>query len=57
MNQEKKSGLKFVWTLTIVALIVGLIGMFDRTVNGHSNANYGSYVPWAFSWAMALARF
>lgn len=46
MNQEKNSGLKFLWTLTIVAMIIGLIGLFDRLTNGHVNANYGSYVPW-----------
>ncbi len=52
MNQEKKSGLKFVWTLTIVALIIGVFGLFDRMVNGHTNANYGSYVPWGL-WVAA----
>ena len=46
MNQEKETGLKFIWTLTIVALIVGLFGLFNRLVYGHINANYGSYVPW-----------
>ncbi len=46
MNQTNNSELKSLWKFTIVAFIIGLIGLSDRLINGHSNANYGSYVPW-----------
>lgn len=34
------------WGLTIIALIFGMVSLFDRLTNGHVNANYGSYIPW-----------
>ena len=46
MSIEKNSKDKIFWGITIVALIFGLIGLFDRMTNGHLHTNYGSYVPW-----------
>ena len=46
MNERSNSFDTFFWALAIVALIVGLIGLYDRLTHGHLNANYGSYVPW-----------
>ncbi len=46
MSIEKNSKDKIFWGITIVALIFGLIGLFDRVTNGHLHTNYGSYVPW-----------
>jgi Ni/Fe-hydrogenase subunit HybB-like protein len=37
---------RFFWVLAIIALIIGLIGLFDRLTTGHLHANYGSYIPW-----------
>ncbi|MBI5879717.1 MAG: polysulfide reductase NrfD [Chloroflexi bacterium] len=34
------------WVVAIVGFIAGGYGMYDRIVNGHVNAAYGSYVPW-----------
>ena len=34
------------WSLVIIGFFVGLFGIADRLLNGHSNLNYGSYVPW-----------
>lgn len=46
MKKEKTLPDQFFWIITIIALIVGLFGIFDRLQNGHIHANYGSYVPW-----------
>ncbi|MFQ5641046.1 MAG: NrfD/PsrC family molybdoenzyme membrane anchor subunit [bacterium] len=46
MKTQENSRNKFFWGLTILTLLVGLVGLFDRLTNGHVNANYGSYVPW-----------
>ncbi|MFQ5649933.1 MAG: NrfD/PsrC family molybdoenzyme membrane anchor subunit [bacterium] len=46
MKTQENSRNRFFWGLTIAALMVGLVGLFDRLTNGHINANYGSYVPW-----------
>ncbi len=46
MKQERTFSDRFFWGLTIIALLVGLIGLGDRLLNGHIHANYGSYVPW-----------
>ncbi len=37
-----------------LALLVGLWGFYDRFVNGHQNAAYGSYVVWGLWVAMYL---
>jgi protein NrfD len=34
------------WGITLVAFIIGLIGLYQRFMEGHQAANYGSYVPW-----------
>lgn len=46
MKTQESKWNKFFWGLTIVALAIGLVGLYDRITNGHTNANYGSYVPW-----------
>lgn len=46
MNTNKFPWNKFFWSLTIVGLCLGVIGLFDRLSNGHINTNYGSYMPW-----------
>jgi protein NrfD len=40
------------WTLWIVAAVVGGAGVFDRFVHGHRDANYGSYIVWGL-WVSA----
>ena len=32
------------WGITLVAFIIGLIGLYQRFMEGHQAANYGSYV-------------
>lgn len=34
------------WVLWFFLLMLGLVGLYDRIVNGHLPAGYGSYVPW-----------
>ena len=46
MKKERTFSDSFFWTLTIIALIVGAYGIFGRLLNGHVDANYGSYIPW-----------
>ncbi len=45
MKTQNNSWNKWFWGMTIVALVLGLLGLFDRITNGHTNANYGSSVP------------
>ncbi len=42
------------WVLIALSLIVGAWGLYDRLVNGHENAAYGSYVVWGLWVAMYL---
>lgn len=37
---------KLIFALGLVGLVAGSFGLWDRLVNGHTNAAYGSYVPW-----------
>jgi molybdopterin-containing oxidoreductase family membrane subunit len=37
---------KLIFALGLIGLVAGSFGFWDRLVNGHSNAAYGSYVPW-----------
>ncbi|MCL5995291.1 MAG: polysulfide reductase NrfD, partial [Chloroflexi bacterium] len=37
---------RVVWIVVVVALIIGLYGIYTRVVLGHQPANYGSYIPW-----------
>jgi protein NrfD len=37
---------KIIFALGLVGLVAGSFGLWDRLANGHSNAGYGSYVPW-----------
>ncbi len=46
MKKERTFSDKFFWGLTIVALIIGLVSLTDRLMNGHTHAAYGSYIPW-----------
>ncbi|MGC8782183.1 MAG: NrfD/PsrC family molybdoenzyme membrane anchor subunit, partial [Anaerolineae bacterium] len=40
------------WILAIAAFGVGLYGLYSRIAFGHTQANYGSYVPWGL-WVAA----
>ena len=42
----KKQSTTIFWILAVAGFIVGGYGLWDRIVNGHVNAAYGSYVPW-----------
>jgi len=46
MANENRSADKIFWTITLIALVIGLVALFDRLTYGHQHANYGSYVPW-----------
>ena len=47
MTEQKKSTLeKYLWFVVIISFIIGLVGLYDRLVNGHLHADYGSYIPW-----------
>lgn len=44
---ENKSNLeKILWTLVLIAFVIGVIGLIDRLIYGHQHADYGSYIPW-----------
>lgn len=45
---------KVIYILAALAVIVGAWGLYDRLVNGHQNAAYGSYVVWGLWVAMYL---
>lgn len=45
---------RIAYALCIVALLVGVWGVYDRLAHGHQNANYGSYVVWGLWVAMYL---
>jgi len=34
------------WAVGAVFVLIGSIGWYDRLLNGHENANYGSLIPW-----------
>ena len=42
-RQVIKKGL---WPFWVVALVLGVIGLYQRLAQGHLPAGYGSYVPW-----------
>ncbi len=44
--QDQTKGQKILTYLALIFFIIGLVGFVDRMYNGHTNANYGSYVPW-----------
>lgn len=51
------NGLKrLFWAAGIILFLVGLIGWYDRLVNGHINANYGTVVTWGL-WVAAYIYF
>jgi protein NrfD len=35
-----------IFALGLIGLVAGSFGLWDRLANGHTNAAYGSYVPW-----------
>src|SRR5688572_2624779 len=37
---------KYLWTIWLVLLGLGSIGVYQRFTQGHLPAGYGSYVPW-----------
>lgn len=43
MNEKS---FKILTVIGCIGLIVGMIGVADRFMNGHLHAGYGSYVPW-----------
>jgi molybdopterin-containing oxidoreductase family membrane subunit len=45
---------KVLFALSIIALLIGAWGLYDRLVFGHVHANYGSYVVWGLWVAMYL---
>jgi protein NrfD len=45
---------KVLYVLGVLALLVGVWGIYDRLVFGHANADYGSYVVWGLWVAMYL---
>ncbi len=45
---------RFFYALGGLALLLGLWGFYDRLINGHENAAYGSYVVWGLWVAMYL---
>lgn len=52
-----EQGLKRVfWGLGVLLLLAGALGLYDRLVHGHINANYGSIVTWGL-WVAAYIYF
>lgn len=45
---------KTFYVLSVIALLIGAWGVFNRLTTGHANANYGSYVVWGLWVAMYL---
>lgn len=45
---------RIVYIISILAIIFGMWGIYDRLVYGHQNAAYGSYVVWGLWVAMYL---
>jgi len=37
---------KILWGIGGIAFVVGLVGLFQRLSTGHTQAGYGTYVPW-----------
>jgi molybdopterin-containing oxidoreductase family membrane subunit len=46
MDGKKNFWDPFFWIITIIAFVIGCVGLYDRLTHGHVHANYGSYVPW-----------
>lgn len=53
MNVSLKTIAVAVW---VILALVGILGIFERLVNGHHSANYGSYVVWGL-WVSAYIYF
>lgn len=34
------------WGISGVAFLIGIVGLVQRLTTGHTQAGYGSYVPW-----------
>lgn len=45
---------RVLWILTLVGFVIGLVGVFQRVVSGHTVAAYNTYVPWGL-WVAAYA--
>ena len=45
---------RIAYVVSVLALLAGAWGLYDRLVNGHQNAAYGSYVVWGLWVAMYL---
>lgn len=41
-----RRAMRWISGLAVAGFVVGSYGLWDRLVNGHTSANYGSYVPW-----------
>ncbi|MDZ7576767.1 MAG: NrfD/PsrC family molybdoenzyme membrane anchor subunit [Candidatus Nanopelagicales bacterium] len=47
LEPDPASRLKvWLWGIGGVLVVIGVVGLVDRFINAHSNANYGSLVPW-----------
>ena len=44
------------WLIAIAGFAVGLVGLYQRLIQGHEVTNYGSYVPWGL-WVAAYIYF
>ena len=44
------------WAVWIILVLIGIAGIFERFLNGHHSANYGSYVVWGL-WVSAYIYF
>ena len=45
---------RIAYVVSVLALLAGAWGLYDRLINGHQNAAYGSYVVWGLWVAMYL---
>ncbi len=57
ITQGQKQRVVNIWMiLWLILLIIGIIGIYQRLMYGHTLANYGSYVPWGL-WVAAYIFF
>jgi molybdopterin-containing oxidoreductase family membrane subunit len=54
MELKKITFKRIVYTISILALLFGAWGLYERLAYGHQNAAYGSYVVWGLWVAMYL---
>lgn len=49
-----KTAEKILWGLGGIAFLIGLVGLYQRWATGHTQAAYGTYVPWGLWVAMYI---